>query len=57
MDIRNFIAEQLQLSVRMEEGDRGSEDNEVSRERELEPMFGEETAPQSEREAYANGHD
>jgi hypothetical protein len=36
-----------------DEGDRGAEDNEISRK--LEPMFGEEeTAPQSEREAYHN---
>jgi hypothetical protein len=54
MDIRNIIAEKLQLSVRMEEGDRGPEDNESSRE--LEPMFGEETAPQSEGEEYRLAH-
>jgi hypothetical protein len=57
MDIRNIIAEQLHLSVRMDEGDRGPEDNEASRERQLDPMFGdEETAPQSEREGYHYAH-
>jgi hypothetical protein len=38
--------------VVMEEGDREPYDNEISRK--LEPLFGEETAPQSEREAHHN---
>lgn len=70
-DIREFVAEDLGLTIRMDEGDRAEDDNEAQRgpveederpreempsDEEINAMYEAAERPQTEKEAYEHAH-